>query len=121
VGLVQREIEAAGFSTITLANIPDLVAAVSAPRVAGIEHPFGQTVGSPGDAETQTAVLRATLDVLKTIETPGEVVYLPFEWAGNPKEINHPEPPPIANYLVRHPWQVRNLLKREIPERFLVM
>jgi D-proline reductase (dithiol) PrdB len=121
VGLVQREIEAAGFSTITLANIPDLVAAVSAPRVAGIEFPFGQTVGDPGDVETQSAVLRATLAALQSIHTPGEVVQLPFEWAGNPKEIEHPEPPPIAKYLIRHPWHVRNLLKREIPEKFLVV
>ena len=78
-------------------------------------------VGTPGDTETQAAVLRATLDALQTITNPGEIVHLPFEWAGNPKEIKHSEPPPIANYLVRHPWQVRNLLKREIPEKFLVM
>lgn len=98
------------------------MAAVSTPRIAGIEHPFGQTVGDPGDVITQTAVLRATLSALQTIEKPGKVVHLPFKWTGNPNEIEHTiEPPPISNYLVRHPWHVRNLLKREIPEKFLVM
>ena len=121
MGLVQREIEAAGFSTITLANIPDLVTAVSAPRVAGVEHPFGRTVGEPGDSQTQKAVLQSALEALQEVKKPGGVVHLPFEWVGDPKEIEHPEPPPIASYLVRHPWHVRNLLKREIPEKFLVM
>jgi hypothetical protein len=89
--------------------------------VAGIEHPFGQTVGDSFDTETQLAVLRATLDVLHTIETPGDVIYLPFEWAGNPKSIEHNmEPPPIAKHLMKHPLQVRNLLKRQVPEKFLV-
>jgi len=121
VGLVQRAIETAGFNTITLANIPDLTAAVSTPRVAGIEHPFGQTVGDPGDVERQMAVLRAALDALQTIEKPGEIVHLPFEWDGNPRDIEHNvAPPPIADYLVRHPWHVRNLLKREVPEKYRV-
>ena len=97
------------------------MAAVSAPRVAGIEHPFGQTVGDPDDGERQMAVLRAALAALQAIEEPGQVVHLPFEWAGNPKEIKHNmAPPPIADYLVRHPWHVRNLLKREVPEKFRV-
>jgi hypothetical protein len=89
--------------------------------VAGIEHPFGQLVGNPGDRESQMGVLKATLDALQLIETPGQVVHLPFEWDGNPKEIEHDmKPPPIATYLTKHPLQVRNLLKREVPEKFLV-
>jgi D-proline reductase (dithiol) PrdB len=108
-------------STITLANIPDLVRAVSTPRVAGIEHPFGQTVGDPGDVDTQMAVLRATLGALDSITEPGGLVHLPFEWSGDPKKIEHNmEPPPIAKYLKRHPLQVRNLIKRQIPKKYQV-
>jgi hypothetical protein len=106
---------------VTLANIPDLVEAVGAPRVAGIEHPFGQTVGDPGDVETQIAVLRATLATLESIPEPGGRINLPFEWKGDPKAIEHNmEPPPIAKYLMRHPLQVRNLIKRQVPEKFRV-
>jgi len=66
------------------------------------------------------AVLRATLEALQTIKEPGSIVHLPFEWDGNPKAIAHDlEPPPIATYLMKHPLQVRNLLKREVLERFL--
>ena len=121
MGLVQREIETAGFSTITLANVPDLTASVSVPRLVGIEHPFGQLVGNPGDVETQMAVVRATLAALQTIAEPGGIVHLPFEWSGDPMASVHDiAPPPITSYLLKHPLQVRYLLKREVPEKFLV-
>jgi hypothetical protein len=119
VGLAQREIEAAGFSTITLSPVPDLTAAVSAPRVVAIEYPLGRTLGEPGDTAGQMAVLRATLAALEKIQTPGDVVHLPFQWPEPPKQVkNHPaQPPPITGYLMRNPWFVRRLLKRVIPKR----
>ena len=80
MGLVQREIEAAGFTTIILSPIADLTASLSVPRVAAIEYPCGRTFGQPGDAAGQMAVLRATLDALAAIDAPGAVVNLPFEW-----------------------------------------
>jgi hypothetical protein len=117
VGLVQREIEAAGFTTITLSPVPDLTAAVSVPRLAAIEYPLGRTLGQPGDAAGQMAVLRATLAALVTIQAPGVVVHLPFEWSEPPKLVrNHPpEDPPIARYLARNPWFLPRLLARNVP------
>jgi hypothetical protein len=64
VGLVQREIDAAGFSTISLSMIPELTASEGAPRIAAIEDPFGVTLGRPGDAAGQLAVLRAALGAI---------------------------------------------------------
>jgi len=118
VGLVQRQIEAAGFSTIALSNIPDLTAAVCAPRIAAIEYPFGLTVGLPGDQAGQQAALRATLAAVAEMTTPGSVRHLPFalpESAGN-LNTRPPKAPPIVKYLVRHPWHVPNLWRHEVPE-----
>lgn len=117
MGLLQREIEAAGFSTITLSPVPDLTASVSAPRVAAIEYPLGRTLGQPGDAAGQMAVLRATLAALETLRAPGGVVHLPFEWPEPPKQVrNHPpEDPPIGRYLARNPWFLPKLLSRNVP------
>ena len=97
--------------------MPDLTASVSAPRVAAIEYPLGRTLGQPGDAAGQTAVLRATLAALETIRTPGGVVHLPFEWPEPPKQVrNHPpEDPPIGRYLARNPWFLPKLLSRNVP------
>jgi hypothetical protein len=38
---VQREIEAADISTITLSPMPDWTEAIGVPRLVGIEHPLG--------------------------------------------------------------------------------
>lgn len=118
MGLVQRELESAGFSTILLTPIPDLAAAVGAPRIAAIEYPLGRTLGQPGDAGGQRAVLRATLQALETIAQPGGLVYLPFTWPEAPKDVRSrlPEDPPIARHLARHPWDLPRLLFRNVPE-----
>jgi hypothetical protein len=117
VGLVQRELEAAGMTTITLSSIPDLTAAVSAPRIAAIEYPFGRTVGQPHDHEGQRTVLQATLQALTELTTPGSIRHLPFEWPEPPKKarVHPPQLPPIAQYLRTHPWQLPNLLARNVP------
>lgn len=113
MGLVAREIEAAGFSTIVLSPLPEWTAAVGAPRIAAIEHPFGQTVGAPGDAAGQTAVLRAALGALADIAAPGTVRHLPFRWAG-PEPEEGPEPP-IVGAIKKRPWLYRKLLAGDIP------
>ncbi len=117
MGLLQREIEAAGFATITLSMMPDLTASVSAPRIAAIEHPFSLTMGYPGNNQTQLAVLRVTLQALVEMDTPGGIRHLPFEWPEHLAEVDSgpPEPPPITKYLLKHPLQFKKLLRRGFP------
>lgn len=116
MGLVQREIEAAGFSTISLSMMPELTASAGAPRIAAIEHPFGLTLGRPGDAAGQLAVLRAALRAMETIAEPGGVVHLPFEWTSKEKlALGPPVAPPITQYLTRHPWALPRFLNRTPP------
>jgi len=104
-------------TTITLSNIPDLTSAVSVPRLAGIEHPFGQIMGRPGDRDGQRAVLMAALEALEEMKMPGSVRHLPFEWTGTEKEAQAqpPEPPPIVGYLKWHPWELPRLFSRDLP------
>jgi len=116
VGLVQREIEAAGTSTICLSNIAEFTASAGAPRVAAIEHPGSQPLGPPGDAERQRAILRATLDAIVAIDRPGEVVHLPFEWPkGAPRGLPR-QLPPIAKLLLKKPWLLPRFVSGDIPD-----
>jgi D-proline reductase (dithiol) PrdB len=117
VGLVQRAIEAAGLSTITLSGIPDLTASVSVPRLAAIEYPLGYVLGQPNDIEGQTAVLRSILHALTEMTQPGSVTTIPFEWPDSARRLNAhpPQQPPISKYLLRHPWYISNLFRRDIP------
>jgi hypothetical protein len=120
VGLVQREIEAAGIATVILSNIPDLTASVSPPRIAAIENPCGRTLGLPGDVEGQRAVLRAMLSALREIDAPGGIRHLPYRWPDEVPNREEMDPPPIAEYLKRHPWDLRRLLNRDVPEKYRV-
>ncbi len=117
MGLAQREVERAGITTISLSMIPDLTASVSVPRLAAIEHPFGQTMGKPGDRERQRAVLLAMLESLEEMKTPGSIAHLPFDWTATRKETKaEPKvPPPIAGYLKWHPWDLPRLMSRDVP------
>ena len=42
--------------------------------------PMGANAGAPHDVEMQTAIVKASLELLETIETPGKIVALPFEY-----------------------------------------
>lgn len=117
---MQREIEAAGIATIILSNIPDLTASVSPPRIAAIENPCGRTLGQSGDAEGQSAVLRAVLAALSEIVAPGGISHLPYRWPEEVPYRDEMDPPPIAKYLKRHPWDLRRLLNRDVPEKYRV-
>ena len=99
---MQREIERAGISTITL---------------SGIEYPLGYLLGRPGEVEGQLAVLRATLTAVEQMATPGSEIQLPFRWPqeGQRLSAKPPQTPPIVRYLLRHPWHIRNFFAREIP------
>ena len=87
------------------------------PRIAAIEYPLGRTLGQPCDAAGQMAVLEATLQALESIQVPGEIVHLPYEWPEAPKNVknNLTEEPPIARYLARNPWFLPRLLSRNVP------
>jgi hypothetical protein len=97
--------------------VPDLTASVSVPRIAAIEYPLGRTLGQPGDSAGQMAVLEATLQALETIQTPGEIIQLPFEWPEAPKDVHSHSKidPPIGRYLARNPWFLPRLLTRDVP------
>jgi hypothetical protein len=113
---VQYEIEAAGFSTISLSMMPELTASTGAPRIAAVERPFGLTLGLPGDAAGHLTVLRAALEAMARISEPGSVIDLELEWNHDGKlNIHPPQLPPIAMYLRRHPWAIPRFFSRTPP------
>ncbi len=118
MGLVQRAIEAAGFTTVIISTIPDLTASVSVPRLVAVGHPQGRTMGMPGDEERQQAVLLAALQAVTGMSAPGGRVDLQFDWSETPAKARAPAvpPPPIATYLQQHPWQLPNLMNRNVPK-----
>jgi hypothetical protein len=72
-----------------------LTAAVGVPRLVGIECPFGQVMGKPGDRAAQREVLWRVLEAVEEMTEPGSVKHLALEWRGMEEEAEaHPPGPP---------------------------
>lgn len=78
--VLARRIEAAGIPTVVVTMMPALATAVLAPRVVGVEFPFGHAFGMPGDRPMQRHVLETALTVLAGSHGPGTRVDVDVEW-----------------------------------------
>ena len=77
---MQRAIESVGIPTIIIAALPPVVKQTGTPRPVAPLVPMGANAGAPHNVEQQTAIVKATLEQLEEITTPGTVVPLPFEY-----------------------------------------
>jgi len=77
---VQRAIEEAGIPTIIVAALPPVVRQTGTPRAVAPLVPMGANAGAPNDPEMQKAIVRDSLENLVTIQTPGKIVPLPYEY-----------------------------------------
>jgi hypothetical protein len=78
--VLARRIEAAGIPTVVVTMMPATAAQLLAPRVVGVEFPFGHPFGMPGDRQMQRVVLETALRVLAGADGPGVRVDLDLEW-----------------------------------------
>jgi len=62
--VLARWIEAAGIPTVVVTMMPAVAEERRAPRVVGVEFPFGHAFGMPGDKAMQRRVLEVALRVL---------------------------------------------------------
>ena len=77
---MQRAIESVGIPTIIIAALPPVVKQTGTPRAVAPLVPMGANAGAPHNVEQQTAIVKATLEQLEEITTPGTVVPRPFEY-----------------------------------------
>ena len=80
MGLLAREIEACGITTVALALVQELAIAVKAPRMLFLHWPFGHALGEPGNVQQQLTVLHDMLSLAWAASLPGLVVDLPYRW-----------------------------------------
>jgi D-proline reductase (dithiol) PrdB len=80
VGLLAREIEKAGVTTVSLSLVREVAVAARAPRMLHLRWPFGHALGEPGAADQQRTVLRDMLSMARRAPRPGLVVDLPYRW-----------------------------------------
>jgi hypothetical protein len=80
VGLLAREIEVRGVTTVALALVEEVAVAAHAPRFLYLHWPFGHALGEPGNVAQQRTVLHDMLTMAISAPRPGLVVELPYRW-----------------------------------------
>jgi D-proline reductase (dithiol) PrdB len=80
VGLLAREIEARGVTTVGLALVREVAVAAHAPRFLYLHWPFGHALGEPGNVAQQRTVLHDMLSMAISAPRPELVVDLPYRW-----------------------------------------
>ena len=83
VGLIAREVEAAGIPTLCMTSAYDITQAVNPPRAAFLDYPLGHQTGKPDNPANQRAIVLAALSAFETISKPGTIVELPYVWDAN--------------------------------------
>ncbi|MEP6752979.1 MAG: glycine reductase, partial [Candidatus Dormiibacterota bacterium] len=69
--VLARWIEKAGIPTVVVTMMPALAEERLAPRVVGVEFPYGHPFGLPGDEKMRGRVLDLALRVLAGAGAPG--------------------------------------------------
>jgi D-proline reductase (dithiol) PrdB len=80
VGLLARELEAAGIATVLIGVSPEAIEKVAPPRALLLRFPLGHVLGEPGNRAQQLTVLQDALAVLEGAQEPGTVVTSPYRW-----------------------------------------
>ena len=81
MGLIARQIEAAGIPTLCLTSARDITRAAWPPRAAFLDYPLGHTSGRPNDPNLNRSILIDALAALSEIDAAGAIVDLPYHWA----------------------------------------
>jgi hypothetical protein len=79
VSVLARLIEAAGLPTVLVTMMPAVAQAIGAPRIVGVEFPFGHPFGMPHDPATQLRVLDVAVHVLAGA-SPNTRIDIDIEW-----------------------------------------
>ena len=80
--------------------MPALSAAIGAPRIVGVEFPFGHPFGMPHDAVVQRRVLTAAVTVLAGAPFAGTRVDIDIAWPQNTRDAYRSWQPAIPSPIV---------------------
>jgi len=88
VGLIAREIERAGISTVAISVVREITEKSPPPRALYVRFPFGHALGESGDANRHLDVLYRAFRLLFEAGTPGEIRDARLRW----RRDKSPEP-----------------------------
>ncbi len=63
-----------------MGNEPERMAKIKPPRALRVKFARGSMFGEPGNVERQRRIVLDTLEALKTMNVPGTIRELPYQW-----------------------------------------
>ena len=105
--VLARWIEAAGIPTVVVTMMPALAEERRAPRIAGVEFPYGHAFGMPHDAGMQRSVLELALRLLAGASSFGTRVDFDAQWPVPLREAYKAWQPKVPSPIVRKMLEVR--------------
>lgn len=70
VGLIQRAIEYAGITTVSISLLRIITERIRPPRALFVPFPLGYPLGEPDNPNLQTLIMRAAFALLPRTDTP---------------------------------------------------
>lgn len=70
VGLIQRAIEYAGITTVSISLLREITEKIQPPRALFVPFPLGYPLGEPDNSELQTFILEAAFALLTRNDIP---------------------------------------------------
>ena len=78
VGLIQRAIEYAGITTVSISLLREITAKVKPPRALFVPYPLGYPLGEPNNSQLQTRIIRSAFALLARTDTPSLETFVPY-------------------------------------------
>ena len=105
--VLARWIERAGIPTVIVTMMPAVAEERRAPRIVGVEFPFGHAFGVPHDRALQRRVLELALRALAGASAFGTRVDLDVEWPLPLREAYRAWQPAVPSPIVRKLLEAR--------------
>lgn len=81
MGLIARQLEAAGIPTVSLTSAHDITRSVNPPRAVFLDYPLGHTSGRVKQTELNRDIVHDALGAFHELQVPGSMVHLPYRWS----------------------------------------
>jgi hypothetical protein len=72
--------EESGIATISMGNDAERMEKIKPPRALRVRFGRGSIFGEPGNAARQRRIVLDALEALRTMEVPGTIRELPYQW-----------------------------------------
>jgi len=70
VGLIQRQIEYTGITTVSISLLREITEKTRPPRALFVPYPLGYPLGEPNNADLQTRIIQAAFALLPRNDCP---------------------------------------------------